>query len=125
MKTCNCIKIFFSLMLCTQLAYAKSPCYKLATTTFFDSSISPTVSTPETLKDAKNEMADGETFCKRVVQFIKTKGTTSEIVKTKADEMLKEAKDEFERDGDMDKLELAKYHYALTVGSAQIAEELP
>lgn len=67
-------------------------------------------------------MADGETFCKRLVQAVKTKKTTSGILRKKADDMLKAAKDDFEHDGDMDKLELAKYHYDLVVGSARIAE---
>ncbi|EJR7832725.1 TPA: hypothetical protein H2W97_004007 [Salmonella enterica] len=122
MKCCCGLKIFFILMLFTQLANAKSPCNKLATTAFFNSSLAPIVSTPDSLKDANAEMADGETFCKRLVQAVKTKKTTSGILRKKADDMLKAAKDDFEHDGDMDKLELAKYQYDLVVGSARIAE---
>lgn len=103
----------------------KIPCYKLATTAFFNSSLAPTVSTPDSLKDANLEMTDGETFCKRLVQAVKTKKTTTVILRQKADDMLKAAKDDFEHNGDMDQLELAKYHYELTVGSASIAEEQP
>ncbi|HCJ6323617.1 TPA: hypothetical protein U2L50_004620 [Citrobacter farmeri] len=126
MKCCYGLKIFFFLMLLfTQHANAKSPCYKLATTAFFNSSLAPTTLTPDSLKDANLEMADGETFCKRLVQAVKTKKTTSGIMRQKADDMLKAAKGDFEHDGDMDKLELAKYHYDLVVGSARIAEEQP
>lgn len=123
MKSDLAFSFFFALMFCSQLAYAKSPCYTLATNTYFSSSLSPTISTPESLKDAKEEMADGETFCKRLVQAVKTKKTTSEKLRSKADEMLKDARSEFEHDGDMDKLEFVKYHYELVVGSARIAEE--
>lgn len=105
--------------------YAKSPCYKLATTAFFDSSLSPAVSTPESLEDANNEMADAETFCKRMVQAVKIKKTTSDKLRSVAEQVLKDAKQAFEQDGDMDKLELAKYHYALLMGSAKIADEAP
>ncbi|WP_336240671.1 hypothetical protein [Citrobacter werkmanii] len=126
MKCCCGLKLFFFLMLLfTQFANAKSPCYKLATTAFFNSSLAPTVSTPDSLKDANLEMTDGETFCKRLVQAVKTKKTTTGILRQKANDMLKAAKDDFEHNGDMDQLELAKYHYELTVGSASIAEEQP
>lgn len=83
MKCCCGLKIFFILMLFTQLANAKSPCNKLATTAFFNSSLAPIVSTPDSLKDANAEMADGETFCKRLVQAVKTKKTTSGILRKK------------------------------------------
>lgn len=43
---------FFLILLFTQFANAKSPCYKLATTVFFNSSLVPTISTPDSLKDA-------------------------------------------------------------------------
>lgn len=125
MKLGCCLKIFFFFMLYNQLAYAKSPCYKLATTAFFESSISPTVASPQSLKDANAEMADGETLCKRLVQAVKTKKTTSEVLRSKAVDMLKEAKNDFEHDGDMDKLELIKYQYELVVGAARISEEKP
>ena len=123
MKSRPVFKLLFVLMLCSQQSYAKSPCYNLATSTFFNSSLSPNVSTTDSLKDAREEMVDGETFCKRLVHAVKTKKTTSEALQDKANNMLKDAKIEFERDGDMDKLELVKYHYELIVGSARIAEE--
>jgi len=107
------------------LAHAKSPCYTLATNAFFNSSLAPTISTPESLKDAQEEMADGETFCKRMVQAIKTKKTTSDILRSEADKVLAEGKEAFEKDGDMDKLELAKYMQALLIGSAKIADSPP
>ncbi|WP_458363900.1 hypothetical protein, partial [Enterobacter cloacae] len=108
------------------LQLSKSSIYStkpLATTTFFNSSLSPTVSTTESLKDAQEEMADSEMFCKRLVQAVKLKKTTSKELRSNADKMLKEARKEFEHDGDMDKLELVKYHYELVIGSARIAEE--
>jgi len=123
MKSGLVLKFLFVFMFCSQQAYAKSPCYKLATSTFFSSSLSTTVATTDSLKDAIEEITDGETLCKRLVQAIKTKKTTSEELRGKANNMLKEAKSEFVHDGDMDKLELVKYHYELVVGSARIAEE--
>lgn len=123
MKSRLVFKFFLVIIFCSQQVYAKSPCYKLATTTFFNSSLSPTVSTTESLKDAQEEMADSEMFCKRLVQAVKLKKTTSKELRSNADKMLKEARKEFEHDGDMDKLELVKYHYELVIGSARIAEE--
>lgn len=70
-------------------------------------------------------MADGETFCKRMVQAIKTKKTTSDILRSEADNVLAEGKEAFEKDGDMDKLELAKYMQALLIGLAKIADSPP
>lgn len=70
-------------------------------------------------------MTDGETLCKRLVQSIKTKKTTSDEMRVRSEDFLKKAKDNFEHDGDMDKYELSKYHYELIVGSAKIADEYP
>lgn len=125
MKTAHKLIFILTMTSCVSLAHAKSPCYTLATNAFFNSSLAPTISTPESLKDAQEEMADGETFCKRMVQAIKTGKLTSDTMRAKATVLLTEAKEAFEKDGDMDKLELAKYMYALAVGSAQIADSPP
>jgi len=125
LKTVHKLIFILAMTSCVSLAHAKSPCHTLATTEFFNSSISPTISTPESLKDAQEEMANGETFCKRMVQAIKTKKTTSDILRTEADKVLAEGKEAFEKDGDMDKLELAKYMQALLIGSAKIADSPP
>lgn len=125
MKTAHKLIFILTMTSCVSLAHAKSPCYTLATNAFFKSSLAPTISTPESLKDAQEEMADGETFCKLMVQAIKTKKTTSDALRSDAAKVLAEGKEAFEKDGDMDKLEIAKYMQALLIGSAKIADSPP
>ncbi|WP_185922450.1 hypothetical protein [Hafnia paralvei] len=122
MKTAHKLIFFLVVANCVSLAQAKSPCHTLATNEFFNSSLTPIAATRENIKDAQEMMANGETFCKDLVQAIKTGKTTSDSVRSKAAQYLTEAKEAFENDGDMDKLEFAKYLHSLQIGSAKIAD---
>lgn len=122
MKFCSRFKIFLFLMCSTQLAYAKSPCYTLATNAYFNSSLSPTVATRENLQEASETMANAETFCNRMIQAVKTKKVTADDLRRKATEGLNAARRDFKHDGDADKLEFAEFMSVITKGSADIAE---
>lgn len=122
MKTTHKLIFFLVIANCGSLAHAKSPCHTLATNEFFNSSLAPVVATRENIQEANNEMADGETFCKHLVQAVKTGKTSSDALRIGANQKLAEAKEAFEKDGDMDKLEFVKYMYALQIGSAKIAD---
>lgn len=122
MKTLAKLFILLVMSCCTSVAHAKSPCYTLATNAYFSSSLSPTHATRENLQDANEIMANAETFCKRMIQAVKTKKVTADELRGKATEALKAARQEFEKDGDADKLEFTEYMTAILKGSADMAE---
>lgn len=122
MEPCSRFNIFLFLVCSTQLAYAKSPCYTLATNAYFNSSLSPTVGTRENLQEASEIMANAETFCNRMIQAVKTKNVTADELRGKATKALNAARLDFEQDGDADKLEFAEFMSVIMKGSADIAE---
>lgn len=103
-------------------AIAKSACYKLATRTFMESSLIPSAATREDLKEANLMMADGETYCKRMVVAIKNGIVTSQQLRIKSQQLLLDAELEFQKNGDTDKLESEKWMVALTQGVADISD---
>ncbi len=58
-----------------------------------------------------------------IVKAIKTKSVSAEEARTRVDRELKSAKEQYEKDGDMDALELGKLGYELGSGSIDIAEK--
>lgn len=117
-----CFTLTFLMCISTS-ALAKSACHTLVTNEYFKSSLAPTIATPENIKDANEFMTDAETFCKRMVMAIKTNVTTSDLMRSKSESMMKEAEAAFQNDGDMDKLEEQKFLYALSLGIVAIAEK--
>lgn len=118
--------LFITASLCVSNASAKSECHELATRTFFESDLSHAYmsqNNPNRIKEALTTIQDSETYCKMIVKAIKTKTVSAEEARKRVDKELKLTKEQYEKDGDMDALELGKLGYELTNGSIDIAEK--
>lgn len=105
---------------------AKSECYDLATYTFFNSDLAPAYlgdNAQEQMKESLLVMHDSEIFCKRTVKALKTGKTSSADLRKVIDKTLSDAQNKYEKDGDVDSLELTKLTLEVLKGSIKIAEK--
>lgn len=118
--------LFIASSLCVSSASAKSECHELALRIYFKSDLSHKYmgqNNPDRLEDFLTVIHDTELGCKMIVKAIKTKSVSAEEARTRVDRELKSAKEQYEKDGDMDALELGKLGYELGSGSIDIAEK--
>ncbi|EOZ1715709.1 hypothetical protein [Yersinia enterocolitica] len=118
--------LFIVISLCASSASAKSECRELATRAFFKSDLAPIYmnrNNPEQINDSLSVIQNSETYCKLVVKALKKKTTTVNELRERSEESLKLAKDKYERDGDIDALELQKLINEVAEGSIDIAEK--
>ncbi|EOI6869283.1 TPA: hypothetical protein PXM90_003065 [Yersinia enterocolitica] len=116
--------LFIAISLCASNASAKSGCRELATRTFFDSDLAPIyLNNPEQINDSLSVIQNSETFCKLVVKALKSKTTTAKELHEKAEESIRLAEEQYERDGDMDALALNKLINEISIGAIEIAEK--
>ncbi|MHA7848238.1 hypothetical protein [Serratia sp. D1N4] len=102
---------------------AKSECREMAARVVLDSDVAPVfLKNNRDLKELQGIMYNAEVFCKRLVKSVKTGKVTADSIRVKTDYGLKEAKEKYQNDGDVDAFEFQKMLAKVTMESIRIAE---
>ncbi|MFS7241390.1 hypothetical protein AB6849_13840 [Serratia proteamaculans] len=116
------IIIFFSLY--SSVSAAKSECREMATRVVLESDTAPMfLNNKEDLKDLQENMYNSEVLCKRLVKAIKTGKVTADNMRASMGDILKEAEEKYQKDGDVDAFEFQKMLIQVTMESIRIAEK--
>ncbi|CAI1614395.1 hypothetical protein [Serratia proteamaculans] len=103
---------------------AKSECREMATRVVLDSDTAPMfLENKEDLKDLQANMYNSEVLCKRIVKAIKTGKVTADNMRSSMGDILKEAEEKYQKDGDVDAFEFQKMLIQVTMESIRIAEK--
>jgi hypothetical protein len=130
-KLINCLTkstslpLAFVILLYTHNAAAQSECRVIADRAFMNSDLAPTYldpNHPEKLDEILSTMQNGEIFCKRAVQAMKSGKVSADVMREKNEKSLKEAQEQYQKDGNMDALEFQKMAAEILNGAIKIAE---
>lgn len=103
---------------------AKSECREMATRVVLESDTAPMfLNNKEDLKDLQANMYNSEVLCKRIVKAIKTGKVTADNMRSSMGDILKEAEEKYQKDGDVDGFEFQKMLIQVTMESIRIAEK--
>lgn len=103
--------------------YAETPCRTLAKDMALDAPSIPLKADKDTQGQISALMHDLDILCKAIVKSIKVDNRTPEFYDGRRAEFLLKAKREYDKDGDMDKLEDAKFYSEFIDRSVKIAEQ--
>lgn len=115
--------VFLLLILFSTSVYAESPCRSLAKSMALDDPSLPLQADKDTQKNVLDIMHDMELLCKTVVKTIKTGERTPQDYQALVARKVEQAKLQYEKDGDIDKLERIKFFVQLVNRSLQVAEQ--